>query len=132
MARSCRRGGGACGGAATAPRAAGRQAPAIAAPPLPNDAQSEKTIVHVLNRIGFGPRPGDLEKVRAMGVQPYIDQQLHPERVPDAPMEARLVGFSTLQLSSREIVQQFALPLLEARRDQKQAAADQVDPAQPK
>lgn len=112
----------------------GRSAPAIAAAPFPNDAQRDKTgqtIVHVLNRIGFGPRPGDAETVRAMGVQAYIDQQLHPERIPDAPMEARLAGFSTLQLSSREIAQQFELPALQARRDRKQAAGSQADSAQP-
>ena len=34
----------------------------------------DKHIVHVLNRIGFGPRPGDVERVRATGVQQYIDQ----------------------------------------------------------
>ena len=93
----------------------------------PND---DKTIVHVLNRIGFGPRPGDVEKVRAMGLQAYIEQQLHPERIADAAMDARLAGLSTLRLSSREIAQQFELPALEARRDQKQAAAKQADPSE--
>jgi uncharacterized protein (DUF1800 family) len=105
-----------------------RQNLSVSAASLPND---DKTIVHVLNRIGFGPRPGDVEKVRAMGLQAYIDQQLHPERIPDAPMDARLAGLTTLQLSSREIARQFALPALEARRDRKQAAANQADPARP-
>ena len=108
-----------------------RQNSSVLAVSLPND---DKTIVHVLNRIGFGPRPGpisDIEKVRAMGLQVYIDQQLHPERIPDAAMETRLAGLTTLGLSSREIAQQFALPVLEARRDRKQAAANQADPAQP-
>ena len=75
-----------------------------------------------LNRIGFGPRPGDVEKVRAIGLQAYIDQQLHPERIADTPMEARLAGLTTLGMSSREIAEQFAQPALEARRERKQAA----------
>src|SRR2546430_1184857 len=69
---------------------------------LPND---DKTIVHVLNRIGFGPRAGDVQSVRATGVQAYIDQQLHPERIPDGATESRLAGLTTLGLSSREIAQ---------------------------
>ena len=39
---------------------------------------------HVLSRTGFGPRPGDVERVRALGLQRYIDEQLHPERIADA------------------------------------------------
>ena len=45
-----------------------------AVPARPDD----KTILHVLNRISFGPRPGDVDRVRQMGLETYIDQQLHP------------------------------------------------------
>ena len=41
-----------------------------------------KTIVHVLNRLGFGATPGDVERVRRMGLDKYIDQQLRPETIP--------------------------------------------------
>ena len=66
------------------------QGPASAVPAHPDD----KTIIHVLNRIGFGPRPGDIERVRAIGLQAYIDRQLRPEKVDDpadrgAPRVAR-------------------------------------------
>jgi uncharacterized protein (DUF1800 family) len=107
---------------------ANRQNLSLSATSFPND---DKTIVHVLNRIGFGPRPMDIERVRAMGLQAYIDQQLHPERIVDASTEERLTSFPTLRMSSREIVQEFALPLLEARRDRKQAAANQPNVPQP-
>ena len=51
----------------------------------------DKQILHVLNRLTFGPRPGDLAEVRKLGVDKWIDQQLHPERVPENPvLEARL------------------------------------------
>jgi uncharacterized protein (DUF1800 family) len=103
---------------------ADRQNLSVSAGSLPND---DKTIVHVLNRIGFGARPGDVDKVRAMGVQAYIDQQLHPERIPDVPAEMRLDGLTTVRMTSREIAQRFALPALEARRDRKQAAAGPPD-----
>src|SRR5215469_5804616 len=53
----------------------GDRAPGLAA---------DKRINHVLNRIAFGPRPGDVEAVRRMGIDKYIDLQLHPERISDA------------------------------------------------
>jgi uncharacterized protein (DUF1800 family) len=48
------------------------------------------TITHVLNRLTFGPRPEDVEMVRAMGLASWIDQQLHPERIDDRALAARL------------------------------------------
>ncbi|HEU5258051.1 MAG TPA: DUF1800 domain-containing protein [Vicinamibacterales bacterium] len=50
----------------------------------------EATITHVLNRLTFGPRPGDVEKVRAIGLAAWIDQQLHPERIDDAAITGLL------------------------------------------
>src|SRR5437764_3540982 len=86
--------------------------PGPAVPARPDD----KTILHVLNRIGFGPRPGDVERVRAMGLDRYIDQQLQPERIPDTAVQARLAGLETLRLSSRRIAEDYYLPVQEARR----------------
>ncbi len=83
----------------------------------------DTTILHVLNRAAFGPRAGDLEHVRALGVTRYIDDQLHPERLPDAGMDARLAGLQTLHMSSREIAERFEIPQLQARRAKRQAAA---------
>ena len=48
----------------------------------------DQRILHVLNRLGFGARPGDVEKVKAMGLDRYIDQQLHPEKIDDAVADA--------------------------------------------
>jgi hypothetical protein len=42
-----------------------------------------RTIGHVIERVSFGTRPGDAEYVRAVGIDRYIDEQLHPERLPD-------------------------------------------------
>ena len=54
--------------------------------PLAGDDQAtpsgdRRLAAHVLNRLTFGPRPGDLEKVAAMGVRAFIERQLHPERI---------------------------------------------------
>src|ERR1044071_1357181 len=75
----------------------------------------DQKIVHLLNRIGFGPRPGDVERVRAMGVDKYIDQQLHPERIDDAATEARLKGIESIHMSRQEIAEKYPEPGLLAR-----------------
>jgi uncharacterized protein (DUF1800 family) len=69
-----------------------------------------------VDRISLGARTSDVEHVRAVGVDQYIDEQLHPERLPDAGVEARLGGFATLRLTSHEIAEQFELPQVRARR----------------
>jgi uncharacterized protein (DUF1800 family) len=93
---------------------------------------SDAAIVHVLNRIAYGPRAGDVERVRALGVDRYIDQQLHPERLADPAIGARLSGLSSIGLSSREIAQTYELPQLMARRERKEdAKAGQTDQPKP-
>ena len=88
----------------------------------------DKAIVHVLNRLAFGPVPGDLERVRRLGLDKYIEQQLRPETLADAGMAARLAGFDTLAKNSRELAEEYFVPaLMERRRTQQQAAAQPAD-----
>src|SRR5258708_24083249 len=49
----------------------------------------DAALVHVLNRVAFGPPPADVENVRTLGVDRYIDQQLHPDRPRDHPLAPR-------------------------------------------
>ena len=63
--------------------------------------------LHALQRLTFGPRPGDIERVTAMGLDKWIDQQLHPDRVDDNAVEARLASFRTLHMDTREMVENF-------------------------
>src|SRR5215510_7136523 len=67
-------------------------------------------ITHLLNRIGFGPRPGDVERVRQMGVDKYIDQQLHPERIDDNSVQARLANYPSLHMSLTDIQEKYPPP----------------------
>ncbi len=90
--------------------------------------KDDSAIVHVLSRTAFGPRPGDLERVRSQGIQRYIDEQLRPERLSDAPMASRLAGLTTIGLSSRQIAEQYELPQIQARQ-QKKANANNNDTA---
>jgi len=91
-----------------------------AQPAKGSDPGSDPQVVHVLNRLGFGPRPGDIERVQKLGIERYIDQQLHPERIDDADMQARLQGLTTVGLSSSEIQDRFERPVIEARQQRKQ------------
>ena len=70
-------------------------------------ANEQKRAVHALNRVTFGPRPGDVQQVMAMGVDRWIDLQLHPERISDSEIEARLQPLRTLHMSSKEILEDF-------------------------
>ncbi len=102
------------------------------ATPSARPVGDDPAILHVLNRVAFGPSPGDLERVRAVGVGRYIDDQLNPERLSDAGMEARLAGLETLHMSSREIAERFEIPQLQARRARRRAAAsDGQNPQDP-
>jgi uncharacterized protein (DUF1800 family) len=92
----------------------------------------DKTIVHALNRLGYGAAPGDLERVRKIGLATYIDQQLHPERISNDSIETRLAGFDTLRKSTRELAQDYFLPaqMLRRREQQRQTRAAET-PAEP-
>src|SRR5581483_11350728 len=63
--------------------------------------------VHALNRLTFGPRPGDVDRVVSMGVDKWIEQQLHPEKIEDSALDARLSSLRTLRMSTRELVESF-------------------------
>jgi uncharacterized protein (DUF1800 family) len=81
------------------------------------------TITHVLNRIGFGAAPGDVARVQAMGLASYIDQQLHPDRIDDAELDARLAALTTLTMSTSQLASEYYQPALELRRAQQQREA---------
>src|SRR5439155_8579537 len=91
----------------------------------------DKAIVHALNRLAFGPRPGDVTAIREMGLARYIDRQLHPEKIADPAVDARLAGLTTIGMSSSEIAAQFELPQLEARRQRRQQAQQNGTAVQP-
>ena len=72
--------------------------------------EEEKRALHALNRLSFGPRPGDVEKVRATGVDKWIEQQLNPSPGGDAALEARLAPLRTLNMSTRAMMEEFPPP----------------------
>jgi uncharacterized protein (DUF1800 family) len=68
----------------------------------------EQRALHLLNRIAYGPRPGDVERVAAMGVDRYIDQQLSPQSMPEsAELQRRLAGLTTLRLTPPQLFDRY-------------------------
>src|SRR5581483_10070973 len=63
--------------------------------------------IQALNRLTFGPRPGDVDRVLAIGVDKWVDRQLHPDSIDDHALEARLDQFRTLKMSPEEMAQNF-------------------------
>jgi uncharacterized protein (DUF1800 family) len=84
-----------------------------------------RTIVHVLNRLGYGPAPGDVQRVREVGLDKYIEQQLNPDNVDDAALNERLASFETLNKSTRELAENYFGPAQMARREQQRTQAAQ-------
>src|SRR5262249_32013327 len=75
---------------------------------------SEKQIIHVLNRLTFGPRRGDVEQVRKLTVAKWIDLQLHPDRILENPiLETKLTPLTTLQLADWQLLEKYP-PVLAA------------------
>src|SRR6185503_576496 len=77
---------------------------------------ADQKIIHLLNRIGFGPRPGDVERVKKMGVDKYVDLQLHPERIDDPTIEAKLTNYPSLKMSLAEIQEKYPPPQVLGRQ----------------
>jgi uncharacterized protein (DUF1800 family) len=68
----------------------------------------DEQILHVLNRLAFGPRPGDIEEVRRMGVGKWIELQLHPESITENPLlEERLKPYDSLRMTSAEVIKAY-------------------------
>ena len=71
---------------------------------------ARKRAAHALNRLTFGPRPGDVDHVLAMGVDKWIEEQLHPDKIDDKALDVRLAPFRTLRMNTRELVENFPPP----------------------
>ena len=74
-----------------------------------------KRALHALQRLTFGPRPGEVQRMTAMGVDKWIDLQLHPDKIADSNLDGRLAPFRTLRMNTREMVENFPpQPLIKA------------------
>ena len=72
--------------------------------------KEDQRILHVLNRLGFGARPGDVARVKAIGLDNYINQQLNPQKISDAVADAKIKDLSTLNMTTAQLYEKFPQP----------------------
>ena len=76
----------------------------------------EQKGIHFLNRTSFGPTREEVQKLNRVGIRAYLDEQLHPERIPDPLVEEKLATLKTMRLSSRELIDLYPTPQLAKQR----------------
>jgi len=75
------------------------------------EVSGDDRIRQALNRLTFGPRPGDFAQVKSMGLKKWVDLQLHPERIPENPVLAeKLKPLDTLTMSAKDMVRNYPAP----------------------
>jgi uncharacterized protein (DUF1800 family) len=79
----------------------------LPAPPRLKQIQGDDRVLHALDRLTFGPRPGEVEEVKAIGLDTWITQQLHPATIDDAAMEKRLEQFPAMHLSEQDLTRKY-------------------------
>ena len=89
----------------------------------------DEAILHALNRLAYGPRPSDVEEVRQLGLEKWIEQQLHPEAINDADLNQRLQRYPSLTMSSKRLLEEFPRPDQNAKQQglTKEQAKDQYE-----
>src|SRR5690349_9501112 len=80
----------------------------LAAGPFNQRLSPDQQIIHALNRLTFGPRPGDVEQIRRIGLNKWIELQLHPEQIPQSSaLETKLKPLSTLSMPLTQVVAEY-------------------------
>ncbi len=71
----------------------------------------DQQIQHALDRLTFGPKPGDIPRLKKMGLKKWLDLQLHPERIPEnRDLEAKLQPLESLGMTPMEAAQHYPSP----------------------
>jgi uncharacterized protein (DUF1800 family) len=96
--------------------------PALKGLPI-TELNADEAILHALNRLAYGPRPGDVERVRQMGLAKWIEQQLNPNSIDDHALEARLTDYPTLRMSTAKLIDEYPQPKQVEKQAEKQLQA---------
>lgn len=76
----------------------------------------DEAILHALDRLAYGPRPGDVERIRKMGLEKWIDQQLNYDSIDNSVLNDKLAEFKTLKMSSEQLLNKYPPPNQAAKR----------------
>ncbi|MGH9865117.1 MAG: DUF1800 family protein, partial [Candidatus Acidiferrales bacterium] len=70
----------------------------------------DEAILHALDRLAYGPRPGDVERIRQMGLEKWINQQLNYDSIDDSAADSKIREFKTLDMSSEQLLGKYPPP----------------------
>jgi len=92
--------------------ACGAQSPKLAPSPSSLASQNQELlpdeqVQQALNRLTFGARPGDADKIRSMGVEKWIDLQLHPDRIDDTKTDQLMARYSIFNMKTSDVVRDY-------------------------
>jgi uncharacterized protein (DUF1800 family) len=78
--------------------------PADSSKPFQTKLNKDQLALHAVDRLTFGGKPAEVERAKRMGVEKWIDEQLHPERIPENPILAeKLAGLKAIDMPSAEL-----------------------------
>lgn len=100
--------------------------PALKGLPI-TELSPDQAVLHALNRLTYGPRPGDVERVRQMGLAKWLEQQLNPSSIDDKAVEARLEDYPTLRMSTAKLIAEYPQPkpaVIQAERQARERAQE--------
>jgi uncharacterized protein (DUF1800 family) len=80
----------------------------VLARPDVRELPADQQIIQALNRLTFGPRPGDAQKVRTLGLDNWIDQQLHPEKISDGAIEQFVARYPAINQNQNDLLREYA------------------------
>jgi uncharacterized protein (DUF1800 family) len=83
------------------------------------ELSADEAIYHALNRLAYGPRPGDMDRIRQMGLAKWIDLELDPKSIDDSVAEARLAVYPTLKLSISQLLAEYPNPKQAVKQEQR-------------
>ena len=102
--------------ASASPAKKDKQDPSLKNLPI-TELTPDEAIQHALNRLAYGPRPGDVERIKQMGLAKWIDQQLNPNSIDDKAVEARLENLQTLKMSTAKLLSEYPQPKQAAKKE---------------
>ena len=101
-----------------------KQDPALKGLPI-SELNPDEAIQHALNRLAYGPRPGDIERIRKMGLARWIDLQLNPNSIDDKALESRLENLPSIRMSTAALIRDYPQPKQAAKSGTAQAVNSQ-------
>jgi len=90
--------------------------PVANASSAPRSLTEQEKATHILNRLAFGPRPGDVDRVQSMGIRQYIEQQLRPELISDSAVDSRLNQLPSIRMGAGTLMAKYPDPEQAAQR----------------